>query len=182
MKLKNTAIIYLSLMLSATSLFQAGSVYAETQHIEYYNGDVYDGEVAKDDEDISTVEYYKHGQGVYTKANGTKIKGKWVDNYLTGKATVIYKDKEKFVGNFKQDIRSGKGKYYFKNGDVYNGSWKSDLMHGKGTYKFKNKSTISGTWKKGKLQGKCTFKTKKCIYMVGMKNGKLMKIYSSKRR
>ena len=83
---------------------------AQSGIIRYEDGDIYKGIYKEDD----VIGYHKNGKGTYYCSNGTVIKGNWRDDYLTGKATVKYKNKDKYVGNFKEDVRSGSGKYFFK--------------------------------------------------------------------
>ena len=148
-------------------------VEASTQEITYEDGDKYIGNINDDTEE-------KEGTGKYITAKGVVISGKWKEDFLTGKATVVYPNKEKYVGYFEWDKRNGSGTYYFKNGDRYKGSWKNDKMNGKGTYTWKNKNYVKGTWKNGKLNGTATFKKGKYQYSIKVSKGKLKKVYSRK--
>lgn len=182
-KLKKFIIYTLTFfILMGAGVPQIVQVHAKTQRIIYSNGDVYTGSVTIESFDEDEPEVIKNGKGIYKCKNGTKITGIWTDDYLNGSGKIVYKNKEKYIGKFKQDQKSGTGKYYFKNGDIYNGKWKKDKMHGKGKYKFKKGMILAGTWKNGYLQGKCTFTTKKYIYKIGMKKGKLKKIYSWRKK
>lgn len=142
--------------------------------IDYGDGDVYEGNTNAQDD--------KSGQGTYRCYSGTVITGTWKSNYLTGKGRIVYVDGDRYVGNFKYDEKSGKGKYYFKNGDIYNGSWKNDKMNGKGKYTWKKKWTLTGTWKNGKINGQCVFKNSSYIYNLSVKNGKLQKVISRRKK
>ena len=150
------------------------SVEASRQKITYEDGDKYIGNINDDTKE-------KSGSGKYFTAKGVVISGKWKNDFLTGKATVIYPNKEKYVGYFKWDKRNGSGTYYFKNGDRYKGSWKNDKMNGKGTYTWKNRNYVKGSWKSGKLNGTATFKKGKYRYSIKVSKGKLKKVYSRKR-
>lgn len=141
--------------------------------LEYEDGDVYVGKVNKAGQ--------KNGAGKYYCEDGTVIKGVWKKDYLQGKATVLYPNKEKYVGYFSKDERKGNGTYWFANGDRYKGAWKKDVMYGKGTYTWKNKNYVTGTWKNGKLNGKATLKIGKYKYSIKVVNGKLKTVYSKKR-
>lgn len=123
----------------------------------------------------------KEGKGKYYCNNGCVITGTWKNDYLTGKATAVYRNKDKYVGYFKYDQRNGSGTYIWKNGDRYKGSWKDDVMNGKGKYTWKNKNYVTGTWKNGKLNGKATLKIRKYKYSIRVSNGKLKKVYSRKK-
>ena len=53
----------------------------------------------------------KEGKGKYYCNNGCVITGTWKNDYLTGKATAVYRNKDKYVGYFKYDQRNGSGTY-----------------------------------------------------------------------
>lgn len=149
-------------------------VQAASGTLDYGDGDRY---VGKYDSVIGD----KNGKGKYYCADGTVISGVWSNDFLKGKATVVYANKDKYVGYYQRDRRNGSGTYTWKNGDKYKGAWKNDLMNGKGTYTWKNKNYIKGTWKNGKLNGKATLKIRKYKYSIKVTNGKLKKVYSRKK-
>ena len=154
---------------------QPYQVQAATGTIEYNDGE--ETYVGKYNAKTET----KEGKGKYYCFDGTVITGVWKNDYLKGKATVIYPNKDKYVGYFKNDERNGSGTYTWKNGDKYKGLWKNDAMNGKGTYTWKNKNYVTGTWKNGKLNGKATLKIRKYKYSIKVSNGKLKKVYSRKK-
>lgn len=148
--------------------------FAEYRVIEYSDGDIFKGNVLQNSK--------KDGSGTYTFIDGTIITGNWRNGVLEEKVHIEYPNGEEYIGGFKNGVKYGKGKYYFENGDVYNGSWKNDKMHGKGKYTWDNEWSLSGKWKKGKINGKCKLKTKKYIYTIKCKKGKLKKIISKRKR
>ena len=154
---------------------QPYQVLAATGTIEYNDGE--ETYVGKYNAKTET----KEGKGKYYCSDGTVISGVWKNDFLKGKATVVYPNKDKYVGYFKNDERNGSGTYTWKNGDKYKGLWKNDVMNGKGTYTWKNKNYVTGTWKNGKLNGKATLKIRKYRYSIKVSNGKLTKVYSRKK-
>lgn len=174
---KGTKNLLRVLLLSFLIMFgiqQPCQVLAASGTIKYEDGERY---VGKYDQKTKK----KAGKGKYYCSNGCVITGTWKNDYLTGKATAVYRNKDKYVGYFKNDERNGSGTYTWKNGDKYKGSWKNDVMNGKGTYTWKNKNYVTGTWKNGKLNGKATLKIRKYKYSIQVSNGKLKKVYSRKK-
>ena len=91
---------------------QPYQVLAATGTIEYNDG-----------EETYVGKYYaktetKEGKGKYYCFDGTVITGVWKNDYLKGKATVVYPNKDKYVGYFKNDERNGSGTYTWKNGKL----------------------------------------------------------------
>lgn len=71
----------------------------------------------------------RHGQGIYTWANG-----------------------DRYEGQFVADKKDGFGIYYFSSGERYEGEWKNDLREGLGSmYDKTGKILLSGEWKADKL-------------------------------
>ena len=131
---------------------QPYQVLAATGIIEYNDGE--ETYVGKYNAKTET----KEGKGKYYCSDGTVITGVWKNDFLRGKATVVYPNKDKYVGYFKNDERNGSG-----------------------TYTWKNKNYVTGTWKNGKLNGKAALKIRKYRYSIKVSNGKLTKVYSRKK-
>lgn len=90
--------------------------------------------------DTNDVEYYS---GSYN------IKGE-----LSGKGTLIDKDKNIYHGNFKKNSFNGKGVLLNHNGDYYFGNWKNGECEGEGKLKVLNHSTYEGDFSQNKKNGK----------------------------
>jgi hypothetical protein len=71
----------------------------------------------------------RHGQGIYTYANG-----------------------EEYVGEWRADKKHGQGTYTYDNGDKYVGEWKNDKFHGQGTYTHRDGTIEEGIWENGELK------------------------------
>lgn len=150
--MKNLLRVMLLSFLIVFGIQQPYQVLAATGTIEYNDGE--ETYVGKYNAKTET----KEGKGKYYCLDGTVITGIWKNDYLKGKATVIYPNKDKYVGYFKNDERNGSG-----------------------TYTWKNKNYVTGTWKNGKLNGKATLKIRKYKYSIKVSNGKLTKVYSRKK-
>ena len=90
--------------------------------------------------DTNDTEYYS---GSYN------IKGE-----LSGKGTLIDKDKNIYHGNFKKNMFNGKGILLNNNGDYYFGNWKNGECDGEGKLKVLNHSTYEGDFSQNKKNGK----------------------------
>lgn len=187
--MKNLKKVFIFVMISlilTLGIRQPCEVMASVKTITYDTGDSYignvdDSESSDPDEEEPDIFPSKQGKGTYYCADGTVITGTWDNNYLKGKATVKYKNKDKFTGYFLKDKRNVSGTYWFKNGDKFTGHWKNDKMNGTGTYTWKSKNYIKGTWKNGKLNSKATLKIKNNVYSIQVTNGRLTKVYSRKK-
>lgn len=129
-------------------------------HLDYSNGDVYDG-------------YIKYitpeGNGVYTYANGDKIEGTFVHGICEGKATITYVNGEKYIGETKNNKMNGNGTYLWPNGNSYIGKYYMGYQLGVGTMLYSNNRYESGSWKDGVLvkkedEGKWKYENGKIVY------------------
>lgn len=100
--------------------------------IHYTNGDIYEGQVNKDN--------HRDGNGVYMTADkkrmtGYEYQGPWKDNLKEGKnGKCFYYNEEFYIGDWQQDQRHGQGDHFYKyNEERYIGDWRYDMRHGKGT-------------------------------------------------
>ncbi len=73
-------------------------------HIEFEDGDTYDGEF----EDGKF-----EGKGKLIYENGDVYEGEFEDGEKSGKGTYTWKDGDKYEGEWMKDSMSGQGKYYF---------------------------------------------------------------------
>ena len=45
--------------------------------------------------------------GEFVWANGERYEGWFLDDYMSGKGTMVYLDESRYVGNFEKNLRSG---------------------------------------------------------------------------
>jgi hypothetical protein len=85
------------------------------QHIQYTNGDRYDGELENG---------MKNGHGVYTFANGTRYDGQWINDAQNGNGVNTRADGHRYDGEFLNNTFNGHGVYTVaNNGAYYDGQW-----------------------------------------------------------
>ncbi len=86
--------------------------------------------------------------------DGTKYKGEFRDNEITGTGRYDWPDHSYYEGQVVNGLRHGKGVYTnSKEGVVYEGEWKNGLRHGKGVLKYRNGSVYEGDWERGMKWG-----------------------------
>lgn len=74
-------------------------------HIEYPNGDVYEGMWDNG---------YREGYGRYYYSNGNQYSGSWKQNVMNdSRAVFVCKDQYQYVGGFKDNLIDGRGKIDF---------------------------------------------------------------------
>jgi len=172
----------------------------------YVNGDVYVGGWQND---------LEHGKGKYTWADGDYYDGDWVlgdksgkgtfsyqsgdvvtyegdvvNNVLTGKATVTYRNQNVYTGDVKDGKRDGTGEMAFADGTSYTGAWRNDYENGLGTRTIKTADgidTITGDWALGSVSSVGTYvyvwangERYEGTYAGGQPNGQGTKQYLAK--
>lgn len=90
------------------------------------------------------------GTGVWEKSGGV-YKGEWKDNQRHGQGVYTWADGEKYDGTFTNDRREGRGIYTWLSGERYEGEWKNNKREGQGTM-FDKDGNISfrGQWENDK--------------------------------
>ena len=69
--------------------------------------------------------------------------GTWVDNAMTGEASVEYYDGSKYVGDLVDGKFHGEGRFTWQDGSAYAGSWIQNSMHGIGYFHNNYTGTIA---------------------------------------
>ena len=123
--------------------------------IEYYGGDVYEGEIQNSK---------PHGVGKMTYKDGQVREGIWNDGEIVyegqlneqgepdGTGTSFHR--ETYDGDWRNGKRHGEGTAKMIDGSVsYKGGWKNDLPDGNGTFKYRNGSVYTGGFRAGKMHG-----------------------------
>nr|CCA19186.1 conserved hypothetical protein [Albugo laibachii Nc14] len=130
---------------------------AAESSIQYDNGDMYVGEIAKD-------RMERQGQGTCTYANGDVYQGQWMSDCRSGHGSIRYSNGDTYVGEWFKDQRhhSGLQEYSIQPSDdstsqgirseqSYEGEWMNDRRHGKGIVRFTDGSLLEAHWKSGRL-------------------------------
>ena len=95
------------------------------RHIEYENGDVYDGYAYWDFYVGIHLKWIKQGPGKMRYANGDVYEGNWNYDMLDwGKMT--YSDGSVYDGKWFLNDREGRGKMTYSDGTIYEGEWEND--------------------------------------------------------
>ena len=134
--------------------------------MHYPNGNIYSGSWVKNKmEGRGSYSYYQgaglepdryeggflddkqHGEGTYTRADGSMYKGDWVFGKREGFGHYRWADGSEYRGYFKDDERDGYGKFKQSNGNVYEGYWKRGRRHGFGKMTWPDGETYEGEWK-----------------------------------
>lgn len=119
-----------------TGTFKSGIIQNGKVHIEYANGDIYDGDL---------VDGIKNGYGVLVYANGERYAGDWKDGIYHGDGVLEYINGERYDGHWKDGIYHGRGTKNFRNGTKYEGTWKDGKME-KGKFTGLVGNVYNGTW------------------------------------
>jgi hypothetical protein len=88
------------------------------EHVEYPNGDVYDG---------GYVEGKQHGIGKATYANGYVYQGGWLQGKQHGQGKLTKTNGNVYEGEWVDGKPHGHGKLTKANGDVYEGEWRNGV-------------------------------------------------------
>ena len=91
--------------------------------IEFSDGKVYEGEIARE---------APHGLGSFRYTNGNVYDGSVVDGVIEGFGRMVYRNGEIYEGNWENNARSGKGwVYYCDSKEKWEGEWTNDKMIGR---------------------------------------------------
>ncbi len=147
----------------------------EFQHIDYDNGNMYEG---------TMLEGKYHGKGLFRWADGSSYEGDWVRGERSGKGIYRWANDNSYEGDFIAGKRTGKGIYRWASGNTYQGDfidgkctgkgvftwgpgkWEDDryegeflngYRHGHGIYYYGNGNAYTGQWQNGNRHGSGTF-------------------------
>jgi hypothetical protein len=95
----------------------------------------------------------RHGQGVYTWANGDTYDGEWQNGDRHGQGVCIYADGRKYDGEWKNGDRHGQGVCIYADDRKYDGEWQYGQRHGEGVLTYPNGSKYDGSWQHDKEYG-----------------------------
>jgi len=139
---------------------------------EYASGDVYVGDF-KDGQ--------RHGNGIYTAAQGHRYEGAWLNDMRHGVGTqtfvaVVKKSKTEsptkgsstkgtaddqklewagtYKGEWAQNLKHGKGVFTYRNKDKYEGDWLKGNKHGNGVYTYANGDRYEGEFHENYMHGR----------------------------
>eukprot|EP01041_Mallomonas_annulata_P010751 gene10751-22461_t len=117
-------------------------------HMDYANGDVYDGDL---------VEEYRVREGtgrMKYASDGSVYEGQWRRNKRHGAGTLFLPNGYIYTGDFDSDHRTGHGKLVDSEGVVlYEGEWSRDLYHGRGRELSANGDLYDGSFLLGQREG-----------------------------
>ena len=113
------------------------------------------------------VELYSYGEPLYKgsfskgKYNGHGVNmdrdistGNYINGYLEGKGTRLYKTGDLYEGEFRRGEPYGKGTFTYKNGDRFDGFFKGNIYPaGKGVYSYANGAKYEGSCNNGYRHG-----------------------------
>ena len=126
----------------------------------------------KDDKVWENQKKIENGHGAYTRPNGDKYVGEFMDGLSHGQGTYTWKDGQKYVGEWKYGMLNGQG--ILKSPEyslIWEGQWKNGKKHGKITITYLNKLVFEGEFKKGKRHGQGI------LYYRERSSGKLLRKY-----
>ncbi len=113
--------------------------------IVYNTGDVYEGAISG---------ILRSGKGKITyKESGAVYEGDFLDDKLTGNASVTSDDGYSYVGSVVDGKKDGVGKFVFPDGSYYYGEWSNDKKNGKGEYHYASGAVYYGTYVDDKRSG-----------------------------
>jgi len=99
----------------------------------------------------------QHGQGVYTGADGSRYEGQWKDNNYHGQGVYTEADGDRYEGQWKDNKQHGQGVITWADGDRYEGQYKDGKKHGQGVYTWADGDRYEGQYKDGKPHGQGVF-------------------------
>jgi hypothetical protein len=97
----------------------------------------------------------KHGQGEMIWADGSRYKGKFVDDELVdrdGQYRLV--DGSDYQGEVRAGKLTGQGRMKFKDGGVFEGAFLEGKPHGVGLFRFADGATYEGEMRHGRQHGK----------------------------
>lgn len=129
----------------------------QTQLLHINNDEIYTGSI--------DLKNKKHGFGISTLKNGTKLTGFWEENNFEGWGEMIDQDGNIFQGLFVQGILNGKGEKFSINGNHYEGDFLNGLRCGQGREETKEHVYV-GNYENDKKnkKGKLVYKNMKDSY------------------
>lgn len=95
----------------------------------------------------------RHGEGKYVWTCGDSYEGGWRDGHMEGKGTTLYSNGNRYDGDFVHDRREGYGKLTCADGLSYEGDWLKNMRHGNGILSFPNGDQYNGEWQNDKKHG-----------------------------
>ena len=95
----------------------------------------------------------RHGQGVYTWADGSRYEGGWVDGKRSGKGVYTSLKGNRYEGEWLDGLMHGYGVISSAKGKRYEGKWRHGKQHGQGTFYWDAGHRCSGTFHDGNLIG-----------------------------
>jgi len=124
----------------------------------YPNGDVYDGSFLVDKfRPIGPANYRlerRHGDGVYTEADGSRYEGNWKTGVRHGQGVQWWAlSGDEYQGEWQNDRRHGQGRHCCADGRVYSGSWAEDREEGRGRLVDADNSAFEGNFLRGRFHG-----------------------------
>ncbi len=151
-----------SLSASAMDFLQATSYLtpeyiAEEKEKETYTGYVTDFPYADGIYTGYLVNGVRHGQGTWSKPDGTLMEGTFVHGSLSGQGTYMH-DGAVWVGNWTDGGLNGYGTFTGDTGNRYSGNFFNGSFHGQGTYTWTDGSSYTGGFKNGSRSGRGTYR------------------------
>ena len=105
------------------------------------------------------------GNGKMTFVNDCSYEGEWKNDQFHGKGKYTWNDGSYYEGNYLNNKREGTGTLSFPKSHCYKGQWKANQYHGNGTIVYDNGDCYSGEWKEGKYHGSATYCYKNgCVF------------------
>ena len=123
---------------------QGKGVYSYYQG-EGYTPDIYEGMFHED---------VQHGEGTYTRRDGTMYRGEWHCGKRQGFGYYRWSDGSEYRGYFHDDERHGFGKLQAANGNLYEGFWHRGRRNGQGRMKWADGTNYDGEWRNDLRHGK----------------------------
>jgi hypothetical protein len=137
-----------------------------TADVSYANGDFYSGpfvngmrhgrgflKTARGEYEGEFVEDKRHGDGKFTKDDGSCFEGRFADDWITGEGKVVYEVGSTYTGSFKYFMQHGTGKYTHPDGLTYEGQYVENFLEGEGIVTYQNGDVYSGTFLRNKMHG-----------------------------
>ena len=96
----------------------------------------------------------RNGEGTNYFTSGAVYKGFWKNDMKNGIGTYTYKKEsiyDKYIGNFVDEKMTGKGELYYRDGSKYLGQFYDNLFQGEGSFWHADGTEEKGTWANDKL-------------------------------
>ena len=94
-----------------------------------------------------------HGYGILLCSDLTLFEGYFVNNKISGKGKIFFKNGDFFEGEMKNNLKCGKGKYFFENGAIFTGNFIDDKINGYGILNFNENEVYKGFFKENFFEG-----------------------------